>query len=72
VLRLPVLQFSLWTFLGSLPRCLLLGYLGYLTRDTYEGLAKNINRAESLVSAGIVLGAVAIVLLLRARMSRKP
>jgi membrane protein DedA with SNARE-associated domain len=28
VLRLPVLQFSLWTFLGSLPRCLLLGYLG--------------------------------------------
>lgn len=71
VLRLPVWQFSLWTFLGSLPRCLLLGYLGYLTRDTYEGLAKSINRAESLVSAAIVLGAVALVLLLRARMARK-
>jgi membrane protein DedA with SNARE-associated domain len=71
VLRLPAAQFSVWTFLGSLPRCLLLGYLGYLTRDTYEGLAKNINRVESLVSAGIVLGAVAVVLWLRARMARK-
>lgn len=71
VLRLPVWQFTLWTFLGSLPRCLLLGYLGYLTRDTYEGLAKSINRLESLVSAGIVLGVVAVVLWLRARMARK-
>lgn len=71
VLRLPVWRFTLWTFLGSLPRCLLLGYLGYLTRDTYEGLAKSINRLESLVSAGIVLGVVAVVLWLRSRMARR-
>lgn len=68
VLRLPLGQFTLWTFVGSIPRCLLLGYLGYLTRDTYEGLAKQINTAESLISAGIVAGVLAVVLWLRARM----
>lgn len=71
VLRLPTGQFALWTFLGSVPRCLLLGYLGYLSRDTYEGLAKHINRAESLISAGIVVGVFALVLWARSRMSTK-
>lgn len=71
VLRLPIAQFSVWTFLGSIPRCLLLGYLGYLMRDTYEGLAKNINTVESLISAGIVAGAMGVILWLRSRMSAK-
>lgn len=70
-LRLPVGTFALWTFVGSVPRCLFLGYLGWLTRDTYEGLAKSINKAETLVSGLIVLGAVGLVLVLRARMSRR-
>ena len=70
-LRLPVAPFSLWTFAGALPRCLLLGALGYLTRDTYEGLAGNINKAESVVSALIVAFAFALILWLRARMARK-
>lgn len=72
VLRLPMGQFTLWTFVGSIPRCLLLGYLGYLTRDTYEGLAKNINTIESLISAGIVAGVMGAVLYLRARMKTSP
>lgn len=71
-LRLPLGQFTLWTFIGSVPRCLLLGYLGYLTRDTYEGLAKHINTAESLISAGIVAGVMGVVLWLRARMKAAP
>jgi membrane protein DedA with SNARE-associated domain len=71
VLRLPPSQFATWTFLGSLPRCLLLGYLGYLTRDTYEGLAKQINTAESLISAGIVAAVMGAVLWLRARMKTR-
>ncbi len=71
VLRLPATRFALWTFLGSIPRCLLLGYLGYLSRDTYEGLAKHINRAESLISAAIVVGVFALVLWARARMARR-
>ncbi|UPT75507.1 MAG: VTT domain-containing protein [Elusimicrobiota bacterium] len=72
VLRLPLGQFTLWTFLGSIPRCLLLGYLGYLTRDTYEGLAKQINTAESLISAAIVASVLGAVLWLRARMKTRP
>jgi len=68
VLRLPIAQFSLWTFIGSIPRCFLLGYLGYLTRDTYEGLAKNLNTVETLVSAGIVASVIGVVLWLRSRM----
>lgn len=70
VLRLPPVQFGFWTFLGSLPRCLILGWLGFLMRDTYHGLAKNINKVESLVSAAIVLGAIGLILWLRARMRR--
>lgn len=68
VLRLPAFSFGLWTFLGSLPRCLLLAYLGYFTRDTYEGLAKNLNTLETLVSGSIVLGSIALIIWLRARM----
>jgi membrane protein DedA with SNARE-associated domain len=67
VLRIPVGGFSLWTLLGSVPRCLILGLLGYLTRDTYEGLAGRLNHAEGLVSALIVAGAVGFILWLRRR-----
>ena len=68
VLRLPVGGFSLWTLMGSVPRCLILGLLGYLTRDTYEGLAGRLNYAEGLVSAAIVAGAVVLILWLRRRL----
>ena len=70
VLRLPAAQFSVWTLLGSIPRCLILGCLGYMTRETYEGLAGNLNKAESVVSGLIVVGAMALILFLRARMKR--
>jgi len=70
VLRLPGGPFSLWTFVGSVPRCFILGYLGYLTRDTYEGLAGNLNRVEGVVSALIVAGAFGLIFWLRARMKR--
>lgn len=70
VLRVPVGQFTLWTFLGSVPRCLLLGYLGFLTRDAYEGLAKQIDKMEALVSAGLVIGAIGILFWIRRRMAR--
>lgn len=71
VLRLPTGPFALWTFVGSIPRCLVLAYLGYYTRDTYEGLAKGLNKAETLVSGLIVVLAMGLILYLRARMKRK-
>jgi membrane protein DedA with SNARE-associated domain len=72
VLRLPAAPFSLWTFVGSIPRCYILGYLGYLTRDTYEGLAGNLNKVEGLVSAVIVVLAMGLILWLRAQMKNRP
>lgn len=70
VLRLPPAGFASWTFLGSVPRCLILGYLGYLTRDAYEGLAGRLNSIEGLVSASILAGAFAGIFWLRARLRR--
>lgn len=70
VLRMPVGPFTLWTFLGSIPRCLILAYLGYFTRDSYRNLAGQINMAESMTSAAIVGVVLAGILWLRARMRR--
>ena len=70
VLRLPIKAFSVWTFVGSVPRCLILGCLGYLTRDAYEGIAGRINAAESVVSVALVAGVFAAVFWLRLRMNR--
>lgn len=67
VTRWPVVPFTLWTFLGSVPRCLFLGYLGWLMQDTYHALATRINLVETLVSGGIVAGACLMVLWLRRR-----
>jgi uncharacterized membrane protein YdjX (TVP38/TMEM64 family) len=70
VVRWPVGPFSLWTFAGSVPRCLLLGYLGWLTRDAYEALAHRLNFLESAVSALLVAGVVVLVLWLRSQLKR--
>ncbi len=71
VLHLPLKDFTIWTFVGSVPRCLVLGYLGYLTRSTYEGLARQINSLESILSVAIVLAALSVILWIRARMKNK-
>lgn len=71
VIRLPVGSFTWWTFLGSVPRCLFLAYLGWALRDTYYSLAHRLNFMESLISAGLVAAAVFLVLWLRLRISRE-
>lgn len=71
VLRVPAWQFTVWTFLGSIPRTLLLGYLGYLTRDTYEGLAGRINFLESFFSLLIVAGAFGLIFWIRWRIKKQ-
>lgn len=68
VLRINVWTFTLWTFLGSLPRCLSLGILGFMTRDAYRHLAGNLNKMESVLSAIIVCAAFGVILWLRTRM----
>jgi membrane protein DedA with SNARE-associated domain len=70
VLRIPWAHFAAWTFAGSIPRCVILAYLGYLTRDSYEGLAGKLNSVESFVSAITVAGIFGVIFWLRARMRK--
>ncbi|MGH7897695.1 MAG: DedA family protein [Candidatus Binatia bacterium] len=67
VVRLPVAGFTIWTFLGSIPRCLLLGVLGWMLSDAYYNLAYQLNFVETLVSVAIIAGVFALIVWLRAR-----
>lgn len=71
VLRLPVFPFTIWTFAGALPRCLVLGYLGFLTRNSYRGLAGQINALETIISIVIIVGVFMVIIWLRFRMKNK-
>jgi membrane protein DedA with SNARE-associated domain len=71
LLRLPIKQFSLWTFYGAIPRCLLLAYLGWGLGETYQGIAKGIDRAETIVSALLIIMIIAVIVWLRSRVRGK-
>jgi membrane protein DedA with SNARE-associated domain len=71
LLRLPLKQFSLWTFYGAIPRCLLLGYLGWGVGETYHRIATGIDKAETVVSALLILSTIAVIIWLRARVRGK-
>lgn len=67
LLRLPLNQFSVWTFYGTIPRCLLLAYLGWGLGETYQGFAKGIDRAEGIVSGILLVVILGAIVWLRAR-----
>jgi membrane protein DedA with SNARE-associated domain len=71
LLRLPLRQFSLWTFYGTIPRCLFLGYLGWGLGETYQGIAKGIDKAEGIVSGILIAAIIGAILWLRARVRGK-
>ncbi|HEY7316897.1 MAG TPA: VTT domain-containing protein [Candidatus Binatia bacterium] len=62
LLRLPVKQYTLWTFYGSIPRCLFLGYLGWGLGEPYQAIAKGIDRIETIVSL-LLLGLIFVLIL---------
>ncbi len=69
--RLPLKQFSLWTFYGTIPRCLFLGYLGWWMGETYHRIAYGIDWAETVVSILIILAVLAVMLWLRGKVRGK-
>lgn len=71
LLRLPVKQFTVWTFYGAVPRCLLLGYLGWGLGETYQGFAKGLDKAEGIVSGILILAILAAIIWLRSRVRGK-
>jgi membrane protein DedA with SNARE-associated domain len=71
LLRLPIKEFSLWTFYGTVPRCLFLGYLGWGLGETYQSLAKGIDRVESIVSALLIIVIFGVIIWLRTKVRRQ-
>jgi membrane protein DedA with SNARE-associated domain len=67
LIRLPLKQFSLWTFYGTIPRCLFLGYLGWWMGETYHHVAYGIDKAETIASVVIILAVLALIIWLRAK-----
>jgi len=65
--RLSITPFTLWTFYGSVLRCLILGYLGWGISETYHGLARGIDRVETVVSLFIILAILGEIIWLRGK-----
>ncbi len=68
--RLSPVTFTLWTLYGSIPRCLLLAYLGWGIGDAYHRLAHGIDRVETLLSLSIVLLLIGLIVWLRRRVRK--
>ena len=71
LLRLPIKQFTLWTFYGSIPRCLFLGYLGWGLGEPYQAIAKGIDKLETIVSLLLLALIFALILWLRSKVRGK-
>jgi len=56
LLRIRIKPFTLYTFLGSIFRCLFLGFFGWWIGTTYEKVATHLNSAETFVSLLMLIG----------------
>lgn len=56
LLRVPLKPFTIYTFLGSIFRCLFLGFFGWWIGATYEKAASRLNSLETVVSILMLIG----------------
>ncbi len=58
--RIPIRPFTLYTFLGSIFRCLFLGFVGWWAGATYEKVAGHLDSLETIISILmlIVMGSI--------------
>ena len=56
LLRIPIKPFTLFTFLGSIFRCLFLGFFGWWVGATYDMVATRLDSLETAVSILMLLG----------------
>ena len=59
LLHVPVKPFTVFTFLGSIFRCLILAFVGWWIGATYEKVATHLDSLETIVSVILLLGMVA-------------
>lgn len=55
LLRVPVRPFTFYTFLGSMFRCLFLGFVGWWIGATYEKVATRLDSVETIISILMVI-----------------
>lgn len=56
--RMPLVRFSVYTFLGSYPFCFALAYLGYSLGEHWHGLEGTFRKFDILIGAVLLAGAV--------------
>ena len=56
LLRIPIKPFTLYTFLGSIFRCLFLGFFGWWIGATYDKVATRLDSVETAISVLMLLG----------------
>ena len=56
LLRIPVRSFTFYTFLGSIFRCLFLGFVGWWIGATYEKVATRLDSVETIISILMLIG----------------
>jgi membrane protein DedA with SNARE-associated domain len=56
LLRIPVRPFTFYTFLGSIFRCLFLGFVGWWIGATYEKVATRLDSVETIISILMLIG----------------
>jgi membrane protein DedA with SNARE-associated domain len=60
LLRVPIKSFTLYTFLGSVFRCLFLGFFGWWIGATYEKVATRLESVETIISVLMLIGMGAV------------
>jgi membrane protein DedA with SNARE-associated domain len=56
--RMPLVRFSVYTFLGSYPFCYALAYLGYRLGEHWHGLEGYFRKFDILIGVVLLAGAV--------------
>lgn len=56
LLRIPIRPFTLYTFLGSIFRCLFLAFFGWWIGATYEKVATRLDSLETVISILMLIG----------------
>ena len=61
LLRIPLKTFTVYTFLGSIFRCLFLAFVGWWIGATYEKVATRLDSVETMVSIVMLIAMVGIL-----------
>lgn len=72
LIRMPIRPFTIYTFLGSIFRCLFLGFFGWWIGATYEKVASRLDSVETAVSVILlfVMGLAFLLLYYKFRRTR--